>query len=86
MQLKVTYAGGRTETVDATPADLVRLERQYDIPASSLSAETTRIEHVMFLGWCALKRLGREDRDFEAFLDDIAEVGDQSVPPLPPPV
>jgi hypothetical protein len=73
---------GVAHEVHPKPGDLVRFERQYDVPASSLD-ENARVEHVFYIAWCALKRTGVFAGDFEEFLDLADTAGD--VAPLEPP-
>lgn len=83
MNLAITLHG--TEyNVQPKPGDLVRFERQYDVPASSLD-ENTKLEHVLFIAWTCLKREGNYEGDFESFLD-LADVGVTGPldPPTPP--
>ena len=55
------------------------------MPAAAIEGNP-RIEYMMFLAWSAVCRTGAEKRDFDAFLDDLAEIGtdDDSHPPTPP--
>jgi len=66
---------GTTHEVIPKPGDLVRFERHYDVAASSLD-ENTRLEYVFFIAWCAMRRMGAFDGDFESFID-LADIGDQ---------
>lgn len=72
---------GVSHEVTPKMGDLVRFERQYDVPASTLD-DNTRVEYVFYIAWLAMNRTGAFDGDFEAFLD-VAEAGDSA--PLEPP-
>ena len=80
MKLQITIDGVSQE-VTPKLGDLVRFERQYDVPASSLD-DTARIEYVFYIAWLAMSRTGDYEGDFESFLD-VVEVG-ESVPLEPP--
>lgn len=86
--ITITIDGTRHELAP-TAGDLVRMEREFDMPASALTEETARTEHVMFLAWCAAKRTGLYADEFDAFLDhaDTANRAgaDTSGNDLPPP-
>ena len=84
MKFKVSFDDGRTLEVGATPGDIVRFERQYGFPASQIETDT-RVEYVMFLAWCALKRTKQFDGDFDDFLDHVMQTEDEPSPPVPPP-
>ena len=80
MKLIITLEGVRHE-ITPKPGDLVRFERQYDVPASSLD-DNTRLEYVFYIAWCAMKRTGAFTGEFEEFID-LADIGDST--PLEPP-
>jgi hypothetical protein len=80
MKLQITIDGVSQE-VTPKLGDLVRFERQYDVPASSLD-DNARIEYVFYIAWLAMSRTGDYQGDFESFLD-VVEVGEPV--PLEPP-
>lgn len=80
---------GIEHSISPTAGDLVRLERQYDLPASQLNEANVRVEHVLFLAWTALRRdhVIDESITFDTFIDlaDVPEAGSLRPPaPLPP--
>jgi hypothetical protein len=81
MKLLITI-NGTTHEVVPKPGDLVRFERQYDVPASSMD-DSTRVEYVFYIAWCAMKRTGDFTGDFEEFLD-LADTADDPTPLEPP--
>lgn len=85
MRLTVEFADGRNESVRVAPSDLVKFERKYDMPAADIEGNP-RVEYMMFLAWAAMTRAKTETRDFDTFLDDLAEIGadDEGHPPTPP--
>lgn len=85
--IKVTVDGEAHE-VTPTAGDLVRLEREFGIAASSLTPESTRVEWVMFLAFHALRRKGIEVGTFDDFLDraDTVTGDDDSNPSTPLPL
>lgn len=78
--INVTYLDGRSFEVTPTPGDIVRFERHFGVSAGDLGANT-RLEHMFYLVWLALVRLGHESGDFESFLD---VVGTSEEAPLAP--
>lgn len=78
--LKVTYLDGREFEVTPTPGDIVRFERHFGVAAAELGS-SMRLEHMYFIAWAGLKRLGVEGDDFEAFLDTV---GTSEAAPLAP--
>lgn len=82
---------GVSHSVEPTAGDLVRLEREYGVTMAQLDAESVSIEHVLFLAFVGLRRVGVIDRDtvdFDRFLDlaDVPNAGTEYPPPSPLPV
>lgn len=77
---------GTTHVVHPTAGDLVRLEREFQIVASSMTEENTSVGQIMFLAWAACRRTGVIAREltFDEFLD-LADNGPPADPSLPPP-
>lgn len=69
-KLKITYTDGTEVEVLAGPRAQVDLERHFKISVQ----EANRIEHVYYLAWTALHLSGKEAREFDAFLDVLADV------------
>lgn len=81
MELTITLAGGRTLTVRPAAGDFVRFERHFDTSIAVLDDEQrVRMDHIMFLAWCALRRTGQVDVDYEAFLDQVDEMPQRGLP------
>lgn len=80
---------GVTHEVTPTAGDLVRLEREFGIVASSMTEENTSITWIMFLAFAGLKRTKALEPDvtFDDFLDraDTGAGSEDPTPPLPPP-
>lgn len=81
---------GVAHEVTPTAGDLVRLEREFGIVASSMTEENTSITWIMFLAFAGLKRTKvlEPETTFDEFLDRADTGGTESVdpsPPLPPP-
>jgi hypothetical protein len=84
MQFRVNV-NDHTYEVTPGPGDLVRFERQYDLPVTVLDDEkTVRTEYVYFIVWCAMKRKGQFTGDFEEFLDGLGDMEEESAPFAPP--
>lgn len=70
--LTITYIDGRTEDVEALPLELVKFERQYNLPMTVFaSGQGRRMEYQLFLGYAALSR----EADIGTFDDWMATVG-----------
>lgn len=81
-KIKVTYLDGRVEIVLAGPRAQVDLERHFKISLG----EANKLEHVYYLAWTALHLAGKEPREFDVWLDDLAEIdplGDEDANPTP---
>jgi hypothetical protein len=74
MNLLVEYADGKTQEVTASAIDLVAFEREYDLSISKLGSEM-KITHLLFLAHTSLFRQKLTAKPFEAWLEDVAQVG-----------
>lgn len=73
MKLVVTYKGIRHELGKPSLKDFVMLERHFGVGAGKLT-EDPRMEYMLFLAYCALKRAGVEVARYDdEFLDAIEE-------------
>lgn len=87
IQLQV-QVDGEDFSLTSTAGDLARLEREYGISSSTLTQETTSVEHVMFLAWTGLRRLKLGPQmTFDEFLDRADTTGGSETadPPRPLP-
>jgi len=71
LKLAVTL-GGETHVIEVRQRDIIELERKFNVPASKLTEG--RLEHVLFLGWQAARRVDLYRGSFDEFIDE-AEVG-----------
>lgn len=69
----VTYTDGKKCHVRVSPKAQVIFERQYKITMSRSMSDASA-EHLYYLAWAGLHCAGMEGRDFDAFLDAIADV------------
>lgn len=68
LKINVTFADGRSETVNVTPAVEVAVERKFEVTL----AESQRREHVFFAAWTGLRHAGKGFLEFEEFLGTLA--------------
>lgn len=74
MKLIVTYKGERHEFGKPGMKDLVMLERQFKVGAQALQ-DDPRMEYMLFLAYCALKRSGVVTGKYtDDFLDEVDEL------------
>jgi hypothetical protein len=60
MGFQVTYLDGRGAETTAGDADIVALERQFDVSFPELQRSgALRYEHLMYLAWISLHRAGQ---------------------------
>lgn len=74
MNLAIEMQDGTTQEVTATAADIVKFEDKFNMSISKLESEM-KITHLFFLAYTALKRQGKTDLDFDAWLDTIEGIG-----------
>ena len=79
----VDYVDGTRKTATTAPRDEVAFERTYNTgvtamietrPDGGIALNALRLEHLYYLAWSALHRTGQEPRDFDSFLDVIADL------------
>lgn len=73
----VSEEGDRV-TVSAGQADIIAMERKYNISASSLASEA-RQEWVNFLAYNAMRRAGQTSLEFDTWIEQF-EVEENSSP------
>lgn len=74
MNLAIEMQDGTTQEVTASAADIVKFEDKFNMSISKLESEM-KITHLFFLAYTALKRQGKTDLDFDAWLDTIEGIG-----------
>ena len=70
LPLTIIYADGTEVEVSAGASDFIRFERQYDRPFF-VDGEDRRVEHMIWLGWAALRRSRPETADFDSWMDSV---------------
>lgn len=85
---RITHNDGTIIEAAGRKADAVKFERQFHMPISRLFNEDgIYTEHIMFLGWCAEKRLNPDTGAFDDWIEDIKDVDiviGEEVPPTEP--
>lgn len=75
IDLQITSSDGATEQVVAGPADMIALERHYNISTGSMQDPTaSRIEYLAYLAWSALRRTRAGVPDFDAWLATLDDL------------
>ena len=79
----ITYADGTAAEATASVADQVAFEHTKDRSIARL-ADDFRLTDACWLAWHALKRTGKTQNDFEAWLElvDNVEIGQGKIVPL----
>lgn len=82
--MKITFEvtdNGVKHQVVAGQADLIAMERKYNVGISALQ-DAPRIEYVAFVAWNAARRQGITSLDFDAWIEqaEFDQVGDQGNP------
>ena len=82
--LRVTYNDGSAVDTDATTADLVAFEEQFDRSVVHLDTEL-RLRDLCWLSWRSLSRQAKTAAEFHAWLDTIdgVELTDSEASPVP---
>jgi hypothetical protein len=84
INLRVTYADGSAVDTDATTADLVAFEAQFDRSVVNLEAEL-RLTDICWLAWRSLSRQAKTAAEFTPWLEtiDSVELTDSEASPVP---
>jgi hypothetical protein len=78
MAFDITSDDGETTRVLAGQADLIAMERKFDVAISALN-ENARMEYISYVAWHAAKRYKMTELDFDAWLQthELETLGDQ---------
>ena len=71
--LQVTYADKTVKAVSTTPADIVALERTFEISIARLGSDF-KMTHLYFLAWSVEHRTNATDLEFDPWLATIEGV------------
>mgnify|MGYP006921316459 CR=1 FL=1 len=74
MNLAIEMQDGKTQEVTASAPDIVKFEEKFNISISKLEKEM-KLTHLFFLAYSALKRQGKTDLEFDAWLETIEGIG-----------
>lgn len=82
--LRVTYNDGAAVDTDATTADLVAFEDQFDRSVIRLETDL-RLRDLCWLAWRSLSRQGKTAAEFAPWLETIdgVELVDSEAAPVP---
>lgn len=80
---QITYADGTAAEATASVADQVAFEQDTDRSIARL-ADDFRLTDACWLAWHALKRTGKTQAGFDAWLElvDNVEIGESKIVPL----
>jgi len=73
MNLRVTYASGKTEEVVASAADLVAFESQFSRSVAKFETEF-RYTDICWLSWHSLNRRKKTTKSFDEWIGEIDSV------------
>jgi hypothetical protein len=83
MNLEFKYADGTVVDVRVLPIDRIMFERKYGVSVISSFTGDMHEEHLMWLGWHALKRGGRTTDEFDTWLAAVEDYETQKEPDPP---
>ena len=75
--LQITYADKTTKEVATTPADIVALERTFEISIARLGSDF-KMTHLYFLAWSVEHRTNATDLEFDPGLATIEGVDSET--------
>lgn len=71
--LHITLSDGSKVTAVATAPDFVAFEAKFDKSIQSMGQDV-RLTYMFFLAWNSLKRTGKTDQEFEAWLENVTDI------------
>ncbi|MQB00552.1 MAG: hypothetical protein GEU78_09715 [Actinobacteria bacterium] len=74
LRMKVTYLDGREEVVTILPPIFMAAEKHFKRDGGL--SERNKVASTYYMTWQALQKFGREENDFDAFLELIEEIED----------
>jgi hypothetical protein len=75
--LQITYADKTVKAVSTTPADIVALERTFEISIARLGTDF-KMTHLYFLAWSVENRTKATELEFESWLEVIEGVDSET--------
>lgn len=73
-KMTVTYEDGSTVDVHGKRSDVVKFERRFGVPASSIFLEGIWTERLWFFAWCAAGRDKPDTPDFDQWIETVESV------------
>ncbi len=73
IELKIEYVDGTTRSLSVRPITQVAFERHWKKGLAALG-EDTHVEHLYWLAWDSLRKLGEKPVEFDPWLDTINAV------------
>lgn len=83
MDLQFTFADGTSQEVRILPIDRIMFERKFGRSVITSFTGDMHEEHLIWLGWHALKRQGKAGDDFDVWLAQVADYETQREPDPP---
>jgi hypothetical protein len=78
LNLQIQFIDGTTQDVSTTAADYIKFESKFDRSIATLS-DDVRLTYMFFLAWCAAKREGKTELEFDAWSETVSMVGESEV-------
>lgn len=83
MDLRFSFADGSSQDVRILPIDRIMFERKFGASVITSFTGEMHEEHLIWLGWHALKRQGRAGEDFDVWLAQVEDYETQREPDPP---
>lgn len=78
--LLINFADGTNKEITASTPDLVAFEDKFNTSVGKLATEQ-RLGHLLFLAWHSEKRNKGTELGYEAWLENVASVGESKKDP-----
>lgn len=75
LNLQISFVDGTSTDVSTTAADYIKFETYFDKSIAALG-DDIRLTYMFFLAWCAYKRTGGTELEFEQWSETVAMVGE----------
>ena len=83
MNIQFTYADGTVAEARILPIDRIMFERKFGTSVAQSFTGQMHEEHLIWLGWHALKRAGKASDEFDAWLGELEDYAVPMDPEVP---
>jgi hypothetical protein len=73
INLRIEFVSGEEKEIVCSASDMVRFETKFDQSVAVLESNP-KLTHLLFLAWASETRTKGTSKDFDVWIDDVANV------------